>query len=267
MAYDLTPRVGDSAHRLLFKIAAATSDVADPPNPDAPENQLLRRIAAATAAGAESGGADVAFADITGAPGDNAALAAALALKLDAAGGTMTGALVNSANGAASTPPLKLNGTAFTGGSGTTTKPSLLIEPTGTTSTGWNTSGTMLGVNSPSGFSGTALSIQKNGVESVNIRHDGWVVSQFGFGANNWYNSSGGQVLIFGTIAGDSASVQVAGNMSLKNGAATIAQGAASPEASVIAPPGSTYQRNNSGTGELWLKTSGTGNTGWTKVL
>ena len=56
MAYDLTPRVGDSAHRLLFKIAAATSDVDDPPNPDAPENQLLRRIAAATAAGAGGSG-------------------------------------------------------------------------------------------------------------------------------------------------------------------------------------------------------------------
>ena len=54
MAYDLIPRVGDSAHRLLFKIAAATSDVADPPNTDESENQLLRRIAAATAAGADT---------------------------------------------------------------------------------------------------------------------------------------------------------------------------------------------------------------------
>lgn len=53
MAYDLIPRVDDSAHRLLFKIAAATSDVANPPNPDESENQLLRRIAASTAAGAD----------------------------------------------------------------------------------------------------------------------------------------------------------------------------------------------------------------------
>lgn len=94
MAYDLIPRVDDSAHRLLFKIAAATSDVADPPNPDESENQLLRRIAAATAAGAGSGaGATPAFADITGAPADNAALAAALGAKLDAVrvtgGGTL----------------------------------------------------------------------------------------------------------------------------------------------------------------------------------
>lgn len=54
MAYDLIPRVDDSAHRLLFKIAAATSDVANPPNPDESENQLLRRIAASTATGADA---------------------------------------------------------------------------------------------------------------------------------------------------------------------------------------------------------------------
>jgi hypothetical protein len=54
MPYDLTPRVGDSAHQLLFKITAATSDVANPPNPDESDYQLLRRIAAATAAGADN---------------------------------------------------------------------------------------------------------------------------------------------------------------------------------------------------------------------
>lgn len=40
--------------------------------------------------------------------------------------------------------------------------------------------------------------------------------------------------------------------------------GTASPEGSITANPGSLYLRNNSGTGEMWLKTSGTGNTGWT---
>jgi hypothetical protein len=42
--------------------------------------------------------------------------------------------------------------------------------------------------------------------------------------------------------------------------------GTASPEASVTANPGSLYLRNNGGTGEMWIKTSGTGNTGWTQV-
>lgn len=104
------------------------------------------------------------FAALTGFPGDNTALAAALAAKLDLAGGTMTGALVNSTNGASGTPAIKLTGTPFSGGTGTTTKPLYLIEPTGTTSTGWNTSGTMLGVNAASGFAGNLLDVQKAGV-------------------------------------------------------------------------------------------------------
>lgn len=65
------------------------------------------------------------------------------------AANTFTGAQAISANGAASTPPLSLTGTIFTGGTATTTKPQLLIEPTGTTSTGWSTGGTALGVNAP----------------------------------------------------------------------------------------------------------------------
>lgn len=209
----------------------------------------------------------VSFGALTGSPGDNAGLAAALALKLDKAGGAMTGALSNSANGASGTPALSLTGSPFTGGSGATTKPLHLIEPVGTTSTGWNTGGTLLGVNAPSGFAGSLLSLQKGGVESVYIRHDGFMVSNFGFGANNWYNGGGGQVLSFGSIAGTGASTQHVGNISIMNGAAILAQGTTSPEGGITAPPGSTYHRNNSGTGELWLKTSGAGNTGWTKIL
>jgi hypothetical protein len=45
---------------------------------------------------------------------------------------------------------------------------------------------------------------------------------------------------------------------------AKINFGTAAPESSVTAPPGSLYLRNNAGAGEMWLKTSGTGNTGWT---
>jgi hypothetical protein len=80
------------------------------------------------------------------------------------AGDTMTGALVNSTNGAASTPPLHLTGTWFTGGSTTTTKPQLLIEPTGATSTAWSTNGTGIGVNAATGFVGNLLDLQLNGV-------------------------------------------------------------------------------------------------------
>jgi len=66
-------------------------------------------------------------------------------------------------NAAASTPPLSLTGTWFTGGTATTTKPHFLIEPAGTASTGWSTSGTGLGINAPAGFGGNLLDLRVNG--------------------------------------------------------------------------------------------------------
>ncbi len=76
---------------------------------------------------------------------------------------TLSGRFVSSLNGAASAPPGAFTGTFFTGGSATTTKPQVLIEPTGTTSTAWSTSGTGLGVNAASGFVGRLLDLQING--------------------------------------------------------------------------------------------------------
>lgn len=74
-----------------------------------------------------------------------------------------TGEIDVSLAGAASTPPVKFTGTWFTGGTATTTKPQVLIEPAGTTSTAWSTSGTGLGVNAASGFTGNLLDLQLNG--------------------------------------------------------------------------------------------------------
>jgi hypothetical protein len=76
---------------------------------------------------------------------------------------TLTGRFISSLNGAASAPPGTFTGTWFTGGTATTTKPQVLIEPTGTTSTAWSTSGTGLGVNAASGFGGRLLDLQTNG--------------------------------------------------------------------------------------------------------
>jgi hypothetical protein len=76
---------------------------------------------------------------------------------------TLAGRFISSLNGAASAPPGTFTGTWFTGGTATTTKPQVLIEPTGTTSTAWSTSGTGLGVNAASGFSGRLLDLQTNG--------------------------------------------------------------------------------------------------------
>jgi hypothetical protein len=81
------------------------------------------------------------------------------------------------ANGAASTPALLGSGTIFTGGTATTTKPYWLIEPTGTTSTGWSTSGTLLGINGPSGFGGMLFEAQQNGSSRFQVsssQNFGW---------------------------------------------------------------------------------------------
>jgi len=80
-------------------------------------------------------------------------------------------------NGAASTPAAVLDGTWFTGGSTTTTKPHLLIEPAGTTSTGWSTSGTGLGVNAPSGFAGNLVDFQVAAAAKLRVTSSGGVLS------------------------------------------------------------------------------------------
>jgi len=86
-----------------------------------------------------------------------------------------TGEINISLAGAASTPPVSFTGSWFTGGTSTTTKPQLLIEPTGTTSTAWSTSGTGLGVNAASGFSGRLLDLQTNGTSRMVVQGDGKV--------------------------------------------------------------------------------------------
>jgi hypothetical protein len=82
---------------------------------------------------------------------------------------TFTGQQIASVNGAASTPPFLLSGTWFTGGSAETTKPQLLIQPTGTTSTGWSTAGTGIGVNAASGFAGSLIDLQRDGTYKFRI--------------------------------------------------------------------------------------------------
>ena len=96
---------------------------------------------------------------------------------LSLTGGTLTGALINSANGAASAPVISLTGTTFTGGTATTTKPTLVVEPTGTTSTGWSTSGTLIGANAATGFAGRLLDLQVAGSSKFSVSSAGAVTS------------------------------------------------------------------------------------------
>ena len=76
-------------------------------------------------------------------------------------------------NGALSAPVLSGTGTWITGGTATTTKPYALIEPTGTTSTGWDTAGTGLGINAAAGFAGKLADLQIAGVTKFNVAVNG----------------------------------------------------------------------------------------------
>ena len=91
------------------------------------------------------------------------AYAGASTLTYDGSILTSSGRFINSYNATASSPAKAFTGTWFTGGTGTTTKPQVLIEPTGAISTTWSTSGTGLGVNAASGFAGRLLDLQLNG--------------------------------------------------------------------------------------------------------
>lgn len=83
------------------------------------------------------------------------------------------GTVSTSTNGAASVPILTSVGTWFSGGSATTTKPHWLIEPTGATSTAWSTSGTGLGINAASGFTGRLSDWQLNGISKAYLTYEG----------------------------------------------------------------------------------------------
>jgi hypothetical protein len=105
---------------------------------------------------------------------------------------TLGSRFISSLNGAASAPPGAFTGTWFTGGTATTTKPQVLIEPTGTTSTAWSTSGTGLGVNAASGFDGRLLDLQVNGTSLARISAAGAI--------------TGSSINTAGAIAGSSIS-------------------------------------------------------------
>jgi hypothetical protein len=99
---------------------------------------------------------------------------------------TIGGRLTNSVNAALSAPPVSVTGTWITtGGTATTTKPTVLIEPTGTTSTAWSTAGTGLGVNAPSGFTGNLLDLQVNGTSRARVNASGQAVFG-GIGIDNF---------------------------------------------------------------------------------
>lgn len=68
-----------------------------------------------------------------------------------------------------SLPMFTMTGAWFTGGTGTTTKPHLLVEPSGATSTAWSTAGTGIGVNAASGFTGNLIDLKTNNTSNFYV--------------------------------------------------------------------------------------------------
>jgi hypothetical protein len=91
---------------------------------------------------------------------------------------TLGSRFISSLNGAASAPPGTFTGTWFTGGTATTTKPQVVIEPTGATSTAWSTDGTGLGVNAASGFAGNLLDLQVNGTSEWSLSNTTFTIGE-----------------------------------------------------------------------------------------
>lgn len=116
---------------------------------------------------------------------------------ITAAAITASGTVTVFANGAASTPAESLTGTWFTGGTSTTTKPQLLVEPTGTTSTEWSTSGTAIGVNAASGFAGNLIDCKLVGSSKFKVDSSGSI-----FPTNKVVVGSGGISFTFGGLEG-----------------------------------------------------------------
>jgi len=111
---------------------------------------------------------------------------------------TFAGAVTHSASGAASVSPLALTGSVYSGGTGTTTFPSLFMQPSGATAeTSWNTNGTGLGFNFSNGFTGNTIDVHVNG------------------GPSNWSLSGSGAVTAANAMAittNNTAGIALTGN-------------------------------------------------------
>jgi hypothetical protein len=134
-----------------------------------------------------------------------------------------TSPLIVTTAGALSTPAVQISGAPVTGGSGTTTAP--LVSIGGGAAGSYNTNGTMLDVNAPSGFVGNLLCLQVNGGSCVtSINSYGALSTSFPIAAN--YASTAAV-----TVQGGGINARSFGGY----GSATLATGAAAGTSPTVA--------------------------------
>lgn len=162
-----------------------------------------------------------------------------------------------SASGAASTPGMLFTGAPFTGGTGTTTFPYVLIQPTAATaSTTWSTTGTAFGINAHTGI-GNLMELQLDGFSTFKINSGGSVTTagSVTIAAANFFSFTGRGIL----------TSRAGGNIQFGNAdvAAPVAQTitAQSVVAGNTNTAGATFtiagsRSNGSGGGDLLMQTT-----------
>jgi hypothetical protein len=108
---------------------------------------------------------------------------------------TTPGRIIATKNGALNAPTIAVTGTPISGGTATTTKPLVSLEMAGATSTGWDTNGTLLGINVTNGFNGKVIDIQYNGVSLLHWSS----ATAWRFGSNIQITAAGGTLSWSGT--------------------------------------------------------------------
>jgi hypothetical protein len=99
---------------------------------------------------------------------------------------TFANRLISTVNSAASAPAVTMTGACFNGGTATTNKASLLIEPTTvTTSNNWSINCTAVGVNMATGFAGHFFSAQINGLTRFTMDSSGQMTASSAFAVGN----------------------------------------------------------------------------------
>lgn len=104
----------------------------------------------------------------------------ALTGTVTAAAITASGILTNTQNGAVSASAVSITGTPITGGSGTTTFPHVYLNSGASAPSTWATSGTVFGINAPSGFAGNLADLHVNGGGSLWLVSSGGATNQAG---------------------------------------------------------------------------------------
>lgn len=127
---------------------------------------------------------------------------------------TFPGEIFHTGSGAANQAGIESTGTLFTGGTGTTTRPFFYINHGPTQPTTWSTLGTVIGINAPSGFTGSWLDFHINGGTSVfSVTNSGNV--------NASGNISGGATTFIGLLNRSHFNSSADGLITLLNNAGT----------------------------------------------